>query len=174
MKLTLSQKRRIVNLLAIAAILISVIGFLVDLHSTLTYPGSDLRSRVVGARLMLEGIDPYLFKWQPGLSELFYDPLDNPTELISKLSVPPTVLTLHSAMAGMPYLQQKIIWLFVQWSALVGTVFVFLKANQSQAKTCLILGISFFLPIVCFGVFTSTQGKCMWSTLFCWRSPGFS
>ena len=101
---------------------------------------------------MLEGIDPYFFKWQPGLSEKFYDPLDIPTELVSKLSVPPTVLFLHSIIAGLSYVQQKVIWLLVQWAAFIGTVLIFVKTSNSQAKTNLILAISFFLPIVYFGV----------------------
>lgn len=69
---------RVITFLVIAAAVISAVGLAADLHSTLTYPGSDFRNRVVGARLMLGGIDPYLFKWQPGLSERFFDPLDNP------------------------------------------------------------------------------------------------
>jgi len=137
------NKRTMLRFLAIVAIFISVIGFAVDLHGTLAYPGSDFRNRVVGARLMLDGIDPYLFKWQPGLSERFYNPLDNPAELISKLSVPPTVLTLHAAFAKLPYLQQKVIWLLVQWAAFIGTVWIFLKTSGSQRKNVLILAVSF-------------------------------
>lgn len=137
------SKRTAVRFLVIVVIVISVVGFAADLHSTLTYPGSDFRNRVVGARLMLDGIDPYLFKWQPGLSERFYDPLDDPTELVSKLSVPPTVLTLHAAFAGLSYLQQKVIWLLVQWAAFIGTVWIFLKTSGSQRKNILILAASF-------------------------------
>lgn len=149
----MSKNRKIVNLLAAGAIIISTVGFIVDVRSTFTYPGTDLRNRVVGTRLMLENIDPYIFKWQPGLSEKFYDPLDVPTGLVSKLSVPPTVLTLHAAIAKLPYIQQEVIWLLVQWTALVGTVLIFLKTCHSRHKAHLILGISFFLPIVCFGAF---------------------
>ncbi|MEM7760885.1 MAG: hypothetical protein AAF298_22560, partial [Cyanobacteria bacterium P01_A01_bin.40] len=100
----------------ITVTIVSIIGLIADLHNTLIYPGTDLRNRVVGARLMLKGIDPYFFKWHPRLSVKFYDPLDNPIELLSKLSVPPTVLVLHSIIAGLSYIQQKLIWLIVQWS----------------------------------------------------------
>lgn len=149
----LIKRNKILNSLFIAAAIVTIIGFIVDLQSTITYPGTDLRNRVVGARLMLEGIDPYFFKWQPGLSERFYDPLDIPGELLSKLSVPPTVLVLHSVIAGFSYLQQKVIWLIVQWGALLGTVLIFLKSSTSQLKTNLILIVGFFLPIVYSGVF---------------------
>lgn len=140
-----TKNKKIVTFLIIAAAFVSVIGFAADLHNTLTYPGSDFRNRVVGARLMLEGIDPYFFKWQPGLSERFYDPLDNRNELVSKLSVPPTVLTLHAAIAGLSYIQQKIVWLIVQWVAFVGTVWIFLNDGRSANKRKWMLTISFFL-----------------------------
>lgn len=146
-------QRKLFNLLLIVALIISATGFIVDLHSTLTYPGSDLRSRVVGARLMLEGIDPYIFKWQPDLSEWFYDPLDLPPKLVSRLSVPPTVLALHAPIAGLSYLQQKVIWLLIQWISFVGTVAIFLNASRSRASTYLMLAISFFLPTVYLGAF---------------------
>ncbi|PZO14480.1 MAG: hypothetical protein DCF25_14890 [Leptolyngbya foveolarum] len=120
-----------------------MIGLMVDFHSAIAYPGTDLRNRVVGARLMLDGIDPYTFKWQPGLSERFYDPLDDPTGLTSKLSVSPIVLTLQAAIAERSYMQQKVIWLIVQWAALIGTVWVFLKTSGSQRKNTLIWAISF-------------------------------
>ncbi len=152
MKLT--KRSKIINLVLIAAVVITIIGFLVDLRNTLIYPGTDLRNRIVGARLMLKGIDPYFFKWQPGLSARFYDPLDIHTELLSKVSVPPTVLVLHSVIAGLSYLQQKVIWLIVQWAALLGTVLIFLKTSNSQPKNNLIFIVSFFLPIAYFGVFT--------------------
>lgn len=135
-------------------LLITAIGFLIDLQSTFIYIGTDLRNRVVGARLVIEGIDPYFFKWTPSLSERFCDPLDDPNSLLSRVSVPPTVLALHSTMARLPYVQQKILWLIVQWSAFIGTIFTFLLGNKSHTKANFILTISFFLPIVYFGVFT--------------------
>ena len=140
----MNKNTKIFTLLVTVAVLVLTIGFVVDLHNTLVYPGSDLRNRVVGARLMLEGIDPYTFKWQPGWSEKFYDPLAVPTEQISKLSVPPTVLVLHAAIANLSYGQQKIIWLLVQWSALIGTVSIFIKTSHSQSKNVLTLAVGFF------------------------------
>ena len=154
-----NRKSKIVKFGLIVAVVISIIGLLIDLRNTLTYPGTDLRNRVVGARLMLEGIDPYFFKWQPGLSERFYDPLDIPTELLSKLSVPPTVLALHSVIAQLSYLQQKLIWLIVQWAALIGTVFIFIKSSNSRPKTNLTIAISFLFVNSLFWRFHVNSGQ---------------
>ena len=155
----LNKHSKLVKILLIAAVVITIISFLIDLKNTLTYPGTDLRNRVVGARLMLEGIDPYFFKWQPGLSERFYDPLDIPTKLLSKLSVPPTVLVVHSLFAGLTYLQQKIIWLIVQWAALIGTILVFVKTSNSPAKTNLILITGFLFVNSLFWRFHVNSGQ---------------
>ena len=151
--LGIKKKNDIIKLLVIAAVTITLTGILFDFKNTITYIGSDLRNRVVAARLVLEGIDPYFFKWYPGLSDRFYDPLEIPEAVLSKVSVPPTVLALHSIIAKLGYLQQKIIWLIVQWVAFISTILIFLKASNSQSRNNLILAVGFFLPIVCFGVF---------------------
>lgn len=148
-----NKKTNIVSLLVIAAVTITLVGVLFDFKNTVTYIGSDLRNRVVAARLILEGIDPYFFKWTPGLSDRFYDPLEIPDAILSKVSVPPTVLALHSIIAKLGYLQQKVIWLIVQWVAFISTILIFLKASDSQARNNLILAIGFFLPTVYSGVF---------------------
>src|SRR5207249_2402179 len=54
-----------------------------------TYSGDDLRNRVVGARVMLAGYDPYTFVWQPGMPEEWLDPVyDN----VHRLTVSPPTL----------------------------------------------------------------------------------
>lgn len=153
------KNNKTLNLLIVSAIIITLIGFAVDLQNTFVYWGTDLRNRVVGARLIIEGIEPYFFSWHQGLSDRFLDPLDPVDSLISRVSVPPTVLALQSIIARLPYMPQKIIWLIVQWSAFLGTVFLLIKTSKSQIKTNWILVISFFLPIVFSGEFTLIQVK---------------
>ena len=153
MEIINKYKINLVNILLLLALLVTAIGFLVDIKNTFTYIGTDLRNRVVGARLIIEGIDPYFFKWIPGLSDRLYDPLDNPSQILSKVSVPPTVLALHSIMARLPYMQQKVLWLIVEWAAFAGIVSIFIKTNTSRLKRNSILIVSFFLLTVYSGVF---------------------
>lgn len=153
MELINKHKIHLINILLLLAVLVTIIGFLVDLQNTFSYIGTDLRNRVVGARLIIEGIDPYFFKWVPDLSDRLYDPLEDPNHILSKVSVPPTVLALHSIMARLPYMQQKVLWLIVQWAAFIGIVSIFIKSNTSRLKRISILVVSFFLPIVSSGVF---------------------
>ena len=153
MKLINKKKIHIFNVLLLLALLVTAIGFLVDIKNTFTYTGTDLRNRVVGARLVIEGIDPYFFKWVPGLSDRLYDPLDDPGYILSKVSVPPTVLAFHSIIARLPYMQQKVLWLIVEWAAFTGIASIFIKSSTSIIKRNSILTVSFFLPTVYFGVF---------------------
>jgi hypothetical protein len=130
---------QIFSIILIAAVILSGFGFLIDTKNTLDYGGVDLRQRVVGARILIAGKDPYYFKWSPGMSELFLDPADNEDWVVSRVSVTPTVLVLHSAIANLPYLTQKFIWFILQWSFFLGTLAIFVKTSTSKIKRQLLL-----------------------------------
>ena len=137
---------KILTTFLIIASIVAVMGFLVDAKNTIEYGGVDLRQRVVGARLLLEGQDPYHFKWMSGMSELLLDPLDNKDWTVSRVSVTPTVLIFHSIIASFPYLIQKILWFILQWTFLLSTIGIFAtaKATPIKRKLLLIIGLLFF------------------------------
>ena len=159
MLIILAKKSKIIRFLIVFAIALTCISLAIDIYNTLNYPGTDLRNRVVGARLALEGIDPYFFKWHNGLSEIFYDPMDNPEETLSKLSVPPTVIALHMPIAHLSYLQQKIIWLIVQWAVFAGIILIFLQSNTDRAKRYLILALGVIFANSLFWRFHVNSGQ---------------
>ncbi len=97
----------LLNVVLVFTIIIAIRGFLIDFSNTYTYGGVDLRNRVVGARLMLEGLDPYRFKWSEGYPDTLLDPIDNPLTPVNRVSVPPTVLMLHVPLAGIKYSIQR-------------------------------------------------------------------
>lgn len=130
--------RYLINILLICAILISIIGFYKDYKNTITFGTVDFRSRVVGARLILEKKDPYFYKWKEGDSELLLQPTENINSPISNITVPPTVLTFYASIAKLPYKVQKIIWFFAQWFLLIGSIFLLSKSTNSWIKTKLI------------------------------------
>jgi hypothetical protein len=134
--------KKVLNILVILALIISVLGFIVDFSNTLNYGAVDLRNRVVGARLLLEGKDPYYFKWQPGMPDTLLDPLDDPKRMVSRVTVPPTVLMVQAPLARLNYLTQKIIWFLLQWGLFIGTVIIFYKLATSPIKRNLLLIIS--------------------------------
>ena len=153
------SKSKIIKFIFIVAVVITALNFVVDIYNTINFPGTDLRNRVVGARLALAGIDPYFFKWHPGLPEIFYDPMDNPEEILSKLSVPPTIIALHSPIAGLTYLQQKLVWLIIQWTTFAGIILIFFNSCKSQTRQNLILIIGFFFANGLFWKFHVNSGQ---------------
>ena len=128
----------ILNQFIIFAIFISILGFISDLANTFEFGGIDLRNRVVGARLLMNGLDPYFFKWNENMSELFLDPNDSPYSPVSKVTVPPTVLIVHSALAKIPYKTQRIIWFLFQWILFLVSLALFSKSTHSENKSKLI------------------------------------
>jgi hypothetical protein len=148
--LNLLQKKIIIKLFNFAAILIIIFSFFVDLGNTLQYGGVDLRTRVVGARLLTSGQDPYFFSWEKGLSDRFLDPLDKSNSVVSRVTVPPNVLTLCSILSSYSFFKQKIIWLIFQWGAFLSILIFFLRKSNSLLKSKLILTSGLFFVNSCF------------------------
>ncbi|WP_404783332.1 glycosyltransferase family 87 protein [Altericista sp. CCNU0014] len=141
-KTTAMDSRKILAIiLSILAIGIMIFSFSSDLENTLNYGGIDLRARVVGARLLAEGKDPYFFGWQEGMSEKLLDPRVKPGSVVSRVTMPPNVLTLHSISSASPYFHQRIIWLLAQWASFLAIIALFLKQNKALSKRCLIVFI---------------------------------
>lgn len=134
------------NVLLLVAVIISAFAFIHTLKDTRKYGGIDLRGRVTGARLLIEGLDPYFFRWRPTYSDRLLDPLDAPNRKVSRVSVPPTVLLFHATFCRLHYSVQRIIWFFVQW-LILGLCLLILSnstTNQVKKKTIWLLGLFFF------------------------------
>ena len=126
--------KKILNIVLLFAIIIAMLGFFTDLRNTIKTGGVDLRNRVVGARLLSRGLDPYYYKWTPGQDEKLLDPLDKPELPFSRVTVPPSILLLHLPLANLPYFSQRVIWLFLQWGALICSCLLLIKANLNNLK----------------------------------------
>lgn len=159
MELNLKSRSKILNLLLILAVTVIILGLVIDLRNTLVYGQIDLRNRVVGARVLIEGMDPYFFKWHQGMSDRLLDPSVKPNSIISRVSVPPTVLILHSPIASFSYFQQKIIWLIVQWGAFLSTLAIFAKKSDSSFKKNLMLILFWFFFSSLFWHFHVVKGQ---------------
>ena len=126
------------TLLLISAILISTFGFYRDFRNTVGYGGIDLRPKVTGSRLLMNSIDPYHYKWEPGDPEIYLDPMDSPDVPVSRVTVSPAYLVLHSTIAYLPYRIQRNLWLFVQWALFLASLALFAKASRSGYKSKII------------------------------------
>ena len=142
----------LLNFLLIYSILMSAICISFDTVNTLKYGALDLRNRVVGVRVLLDGKDPYFFKWNQNTPEYYVDARDFYANFpMSRLTVPPSVLLLHSPFASIPYKTQQILWAIMQWLLLLMSIFLLSNTTDSVIKKKIIWIIG--LLIVASGFF---------------------
>ncbi len=139
-----SEINLMLNVLLISSIYFAIVGFLQDLENTATYGGIDLRNRVVGARLIKINHDPYFFKWNENYSELFLDSKDYPNLPVSRVTVPPTILIIHSFISDLPYKIQRYLWTVLQWFLILFSIFFFTLSVNNKIKIKLIWIICLF------------------------------
>jgi hypothetical protein len=135
----------VLSVLLAAAILVAALGFVEDVMNTRDYGGVDLRNRVVGARVMLEGLDPYHFKWSGEYPDTLLDPVDNPANEVSRVTVPPSLLMLHMPFAGLSYSVQRTMWLCAQWLLLLASLLLFSRCARSRDQALAIWIIWLFI-----------------------------
>lgn len=101
----------------------------------------DLRTRIVGARLLNTGHSPYYFKWQPGVSERFLDPLDVPSWEPSRnrVTVTPFLLLTHSSIACLDYKVIRDVWNLFQLFCFLYIVIFFFFSAKSWIRRALVL-----------------------------------
>jgi len=109
--------------------------------------GGDLRPKIVGARCLWSGVNPYTFRWKKEKSDWFLDPWQRTSEP-SRCTYPPTALLFYSTFAWLPYLAQRLLWATLEWLALFLS-FVFLNRTIALSFDKLLfttLVLYFFVP----------------------------
>ncbi len=136
---------KILNIILVVSLCVSLLGFLVDFRNTVNHGGADLRNRIVGARLLVKGMDPYRFKWKNGQDERLLDAYDNPKSIVNRVTVPPNLLLVYAPFVNLPYFYLRFGWLFCQWGALITSLLVFVKSELDPArkKVLWIVGLLF-------------------------------
>ncbi|HMH33192.1 MAG TPA: glycosyltransferase 87 family protein [Puia sp.] len=76
---------------------------------------SDLRNRVVGARLMKEKISPYYFKWNPSYPVTLFDPADISNIKNNLITSPPSLLWLMQPIATLNYTTICYLWVGIHY-----------------------------------------------------------
>lgn len=143
--LLLKKKSNGLILLLVLSILMACIGVYIDACNTLKYGGIDLRNRVVGARLLVGGHDPYYFKWNEEYSDRYLDLIDRPEFAVNRVTVPPTVLMMYSFFSNWDYKQLRIFWFIVQWMSLLLCMYLLASRCQTKEKALLVWISGLFL-----------------------------
>jgi hypothetical protein len=121
------ELNKALNVVLVFAIMLAIAGFFQDIHITVKYGGVDLRTRIVGTRLLESGRDPYFYRWTPVDDEKLLDPTSELDSSFTRLTVPPSVLVLHRPFVNLPYFSQRILWFGLQWAALVGACWLLMR-----------------------------------------------
>ena len=113
--------------------------------------GSDLRNRVVGARLIKDGRSPYFYKWDKNDGVRYYDPdNDDPDKCeLGKLSVITATPFFHHLLvplAELPQLRIFHLWLVLEYLLWIGIALsFFLLAETPVQKSAVLIVATLFL-----------------------------
>src|SRR5690348_8467334 len=134
------------RLLFIGIVLITMLMIARTFLDVMTYSGTDIRNRVVGARVLLRGLDPYTYQWRPGVPEELLDPMFDPRTPLHRLTAPPTALCMYAAVAGLSYRAIRVISWGAEWSAILLSVILLsrmLSGNRLRLGFVLLAGYFF-------------------------------
>jgi hypothetical protein len=128
------------------SLLLIILAMVKDFKLTINYSGAALRNRIVSARYMHAGQDPYFSKWHEGQSDKFLDPIDSPELEVNRCTVPPSLLLIHEPLALLDYSSIKIIWFLLQVAALGLIIILFLKlASGREERELVIIAATFII-----------------------------
>jgi hypothetical protein len=118
----MNRERSLVILLLAGAIVLAAWAFRTSWQDVHLNGGVDLRNRVVGARAMLAGENPYRLPPNSQLPESLQDVERWRHPSVSRITVPPTLLAVYGVFAGLPYPTQRLIWFALEWTALFASI----------------------------------------------------
>jgi hypothetical protein len=129
-KLTAVCSRRlgIIRVLFVLALLGAALpSFVVSARDVQQYGGVDLRSRIVGARVLMTGVDPYFVDAPPADDRLLdasqiYPGAGKPT--FGRRCYPPTLFLMYSPTSWLTYSTQRWFWFAAEWAGMALLAFV--------------------------------------------------
>ncbi len=106
---------------------------------------SDLRNRVVGARLIADGKSPYYYKWKQADGLRYYDPSNFGNGCTSSITASPFFHRLMIPLSSLPQNRIADIWLVIQYLLLVITTLIAVNlASRNFSKVLIVAtGIAF-------------------------------
>ena len=120
------MKYRILAALACGLCLVNVWH---SYHDVQNYGGTDLRVRIVGARALVRGVNPYTMQQTEDLDPALRDPDQSG---LSRCTYPPTLLWFYAPLSSLKYLTQRVIWAVLEWCAFIASVVVLSACIESR------------------------------------------
>jgi hypothetical protein len=137
------------RLVLVIVILLSVTSFCWCLYRDIEiekhYPG-DLRNRILGSRLQMDGISPYYYRWDSSSGTRYYDPEAAYTRKFSNVTATPFFHQLLYPIANLPHRTISKLWLLFQYLALIiMTALAISMAKKPDRKRAVIITSLLFL-----------------------------
>lgn len=138
-----ARARRAVICVGVLVVLITFAFSFRDVHQNVGY---DLRLRVVAARSMMAGFDPYYDRLVAGPDGMPLRPA-RAFQAWSLCGYPPSLLLLYAIPSNLPYPIQRHIWFAAEWSAMAATVLLLVRLCRTRPEKFLqlVLCLYFFM-----------------------------
>jgi len=108
--------------------------------------GTDLRARIVGARLMADKKSPYFYKWHREDGQYLLDPNIAPNRMVNGNVVTPAVLAVIQPISKLKYSTIRIIWTCLELLAAFLTVFLCVRGYGRTSLLLACFCLVGFLP----------------------------
>jgi hypothetical protein len=105
------------------------------------YPGVDLRARVVGARALIEGLDPYDMNGLAAHRDYFRSG--------NAVSFTPALLALYIPLSKLPFRTQRTIYFWLDWMIALGAFYVVKRSFCKTRESAYLCWIVFAIFILC-------------------------
>ncbi len=106
----------------------------------------DLCNKIIGARLVSNGITPYSYFWKKGDSDYFFNPYETLKGKANSITAPPSMLIMLQPLASLSFAKVKWIWLICSYAMMLGSVFLFSRVVSKEKKNLVwSFSIFFFL-----------------------------
>jgi hypothetical protein len=103
---------------------------------------SDLRNRVVGARLQKDGKAPYFYKWKKEDGLRYFDRENKNTTIVSNITASPVFHDLLIPVCELPQRSISIIWFCMQYFILALITFLFIRISTNNLQKTAILNVA--------------------------------
>jgi len=129
--------------LCLALLTFSSVACLVNMsrsvHDNRQFGGTDLRVRVVGARALMQGINPYTLENQNAPSDRLIDP---DRGRYNRCTYPPTLLSFYVPLAGLAYPSQRTLWMILEWAAILVSIGLLASQLNDRVSRCSFLAVA--------------------------------
>ncbi len=102
----------------------------------------DLRNRIVGARMQMDGKLPYYYKWKHGDGLRYYDPANFDTLAVANITASPFYHILLYPIADFKHSTIKEIWLYLQYILLLLMVVICISLASTSVNKWFVVGMA--------------------------------